>query len=172
MKARDAAPWLSQENLLRFVVACAVLGITGAAGEGAASKATTEGFALVDTDKSGSITPGEWDSAASSGVLATVAAKIAASAAASVSSVSQFPVALLNSITMTIATELGDKTFCIAAVMAMRYPRSAVFAGAILVSRCCTAEKAVRTLGLLFLLLSPFPLLAVVLLSLCRPCSP
>lgn len=32
---------------------------------------------------------------------------------------------------MTIATELGDKTFCIAAVMAMKYPRVAVFAGAI-----------------------------------------
>lgn len=32
---------------------------------------------------------------------------------------------------MTIATELGDKTFCIAAVMAMKYPRAAIFAGAI-----------------------------------------
>ena len=42
-----------------------------------------------------------------------------------------FGVATLNSISMTIATELGDKTFCIAAVMAMRYNRVFVFAGAI-----------------------------------------
>ena len=33
--------------------------------------------------------------------------------------------------TMIIATELGDKTFCIAAVMAMRHNRIIVFAGAI-----------------------------------------
>lgn len=43
-----------------------------------------------------------------------------------------FAVAALNSLTMTIATEIGDKTFCIAAVLAMRYPRGAVFTGAIL----------------------------------------
>ena len=40
-------------------------------------------------------------------------------------------VAFFNSVTMTIATELGDKTFCIAALMAMRYNRIFVFAGAI-----------------------------------------
>ena len=39
--------------------------------------------------------------------------------------------AFFNSVTMTIATELGDKTFCIAALMAMRYNRMFVFAGAI-----------------------------------------
>ncbi len=40
--------------------------------------------------------------------------------------------AFLNSLTMIIATELGDKTFCIAAVMAMRYNRLFVFFGAIM----------------------------------------
>lgn len=44
---------------------------------------------------------------------------------------STFSGATVNSIMMTIATELGDKTFCIAAVMAMRYNRLFVFAGGI-----------------------------------------
>jgi Ca2+/H+ antiporter, TMEM165/GDT1 family len=38
--------------------------------------------------------------------------------------------ALFNSFTMTIATELGDKTFCIAAVLAMKYNRMYVLIGA------------------------------------------
>lgn len=39
--------------------------------------------------------------------------------------------AFLNSIAMIIVTELGDKTFFIAAVMAMRHPRMVVYLGAI-----------------------------------------
>jgi putative Ca2+/H+ antiporter (TMEM165/GDT1 family) len=39
--------------------------------------------------------------------------------------------AFLNGITMIIATELGDKTFWLAALMAMRYTRIFVFAGSI-----------------------------------------
>jgi Ca2+/H+ antiporter, TMEM165/GDT1 family len=39
--------------------------------------------------------------------------------------------AFFNSIAMIIVTELGDKTFFIAAIMAMRNPRLVVFAGAI-----------------------------------------
>jgi putative Ca2+/H+ antiporter (TMEM165/GDT1 family) len=38
--------------------------------------------------------------------------------------------ATVNGFTMTVATEIGDKTFCIAAVMAMRYNRLLVFSGA------------------------------------------
>ena len=38
--------------------------------------------------------------------------------------------ATVNGFTMTVATEVGDKTFCIAAVMAMRYNRLLVFSGA------------------------------------------
>lgn len=39
--------------------------------------------------------------------------------------------ALLNSVAMIIVTELGDKTFFIAAILAMRHERSVVFIGAI-----------------------------------------
>jgi putative Ca2+/H+ antiporter (TMEM165/GDT1 family) len=38
--------------------------------------------------------------------------------------------ALLSSFTMIIFSEIGDKTFLIAAILAMRHPRLAVFAGA------------------------------------------
>jgi putative Ca2+/H+ antiporter (TMEM165/GDT1 family) len=40
--------------------------------------------------------------------------------------------AFTSSVAMILATEIGDKTFFIAAVMSMRYDRSAVFGGAIL----------------------------------------
>jgi hypothetical protein len=39
--------------------------------------------------------------------------------------------AFTSSVMMILATEIGDKTFFIAAVMSMRNPRSAVFLGAI-----------------------------------------
>ena len=42
-----------------------------------------------------------------------------------------FWTALLNSVAMIIVTELGDKTFFIAAILAMRHDRSVVFTGAI-----------------------------------------
>ncbi|KAJ7632256.1 hypothetical protein FB45DRAFT_1002785 [Roridomyces roridus] len=38
--------------------------------------------------------------------------------------------ALTNSILMILASEIGDKTFLIAAILAMRHPRAVVFAGA------------------------------------------
>jgi putative Ca2+/H+ antiporter (TMEM165/GDT1 family) len=41
-----------------------------------------------------------------------------------------FWTAFANSVAMIIVTELGDKTFFIAAVMAMRHPRLVVYAGA------------------------------------------
>mmetsp|Transcript_33619 Transcript_33619/g.41177 ORF Transcript_33619/g.41177 Transcript_33619/m.41177 type:complete len:336 (-) Transcript_33619:94-1101(-) len=44
----------------------------------------------------------------------------------------KFVPAFINSLSMIIATEIGDKTFFIAAVMSMRNDRRAVFAGAIL----------------------------------------
>ncbi len=39
--------------------------------------------------------------------------------------------ALFQSILMIIVSELGDKTFFIAAILAMRHPRVVVFAGAV-----------------------------------------
>lgn len=46
--------------------------------------------------------------------------------------------AFVNSLSMIIATEIGDKTFFIAAVMSMRNDRLAVFSGAILALVCMT----------------------------------
>jgi hypothetical protein len=54
-----------------------------------------------------------------------------ASLTAAVAAAKGVGTAFFNSLTMIIATELGDKTFCIAAVMAMRYNRLFVFLGAI-----------------------------------------
>jgi Ca2+/H+ antiporter, TMEM165/GDT1 family len=45
--------------------------------------------------------------------------------------VNGFWAAFFNSVTMIIVTELGDKTFFIAAVLAMRYDRWLIFTGAI-----------------------------------------
>lgn len=42
-----------------------------------------------------------------------------------------FWTAFANSVAMIVATEIGDKTFFIAAIMAMSYPRMAVFGGAV-----------------------------------------
>lgn len=39
--------------------------------------------------------------------------------------------AFLASLSVIVVSELGDKTFFIAAIMAMRHPRLTVFAGAI-----------------------------------------
>lgn len=50
--------------------------------------------------------------------------------------------AFVNSAAMTVATELGDKTFFIAAIMAMRQDRIAVFAGAIGALAVMTALSA------------------------------
>lgn len=46
--------------------------------------------------------------------------------------------AFMNSFSMIIATEIGDKTFFIAAIMSMKCDRSAVFSGAILALICMT----------------------------------
>eukprot|EP00186_Timspurckia_oligopyrenoides_P000129 CAMPEP_0182444882 /NCGR_PEP_ID=MMETSP1172-20130603/3191_1 /TAXON_ID=708627 /ORGANISM="Timspurckia oligopyrenoides, Strain CCMP3278" /LENGTH=242 /DNA_ID=CAMNT_0024640537 /DNA_START=240 /DNA_END=968 /DNA_ORIENTATION=+ len=45
---------------------------------------------------------------------------------------SGFGSALVQSLMMTIVTELGDKTFFIAAILAMKHPRALVLAGALL----------------------------------------
>ena len=48
-----------------------------------------------------------------------------------------------KSASMTVVSEIGDKTFFIAAVMAMKHPRSAVFIGAWLALAVMTALSAV-----------------------------
>lgn len=82
-------------------------------------------FDKVDANRDGAIDRLEFaalEKSDSSGVLNTMAG--------SVRKVGFLP-AFLNGITMIIATELGDKTFWLAALMAMRYTRIFVFAGSI-----------------------------------------
>lgn len=45
----------------------------------------------------------------------------------------------ISSLSVIIVSELGDKTFFIAAIMAMKYARTTVFAGAILALAVMTA---------------------------------
>ncbi len=59
-----------------------------------------------------------------------------------------FGVALWNSLAMIIFTELGDKTFFIAAIMAMRYSRMVVYTGAIGALALMTVLSAVIGLAL------------------------
>lgn len=49
----------------------------------------------------------------------------------SITSAKGFASGFVSSISMIIVSELGDKTFFIAAVMAMKHPRLVVFSGAI-----------------------------------------
>lgn len=56
--------------------------------------------------------------------------------------------AFVNSLSMILATEIGDKTFFIAAVMSMRNDRAAVFAGAILALICMTILSSLMGLVL------------------------
>eukprot|EP00814_Leptocylindrus_danicus_P004681 CAMPEP_0116010260 /NCGR_PEP_ID=MMETSP0321-20121206/3902_1 /TAXON_ID=163516 /ORGANISM="Leptocylindrus danicus var. danicus, Strain B650" /LENGTH=268 /DNA_ID=CAMNT_0003479339 /DNA_START=11 /DNA_END=817 /DNA_ORIENTATION=- len=56
--------------------------------------------------------------------------------------------AFVNSISMIIATEIGDKTFFIAAVLSMRSDRLAVFSGAILALICMTVLSTLMGLVL------------------------
>ncbi|KAI8868334.1 UPF0016-domain-containing protein [Ramicandelaber brevisporus] len=51
--------------------------------------------------------------------------------------------AFLSSVAVIFATEIGDKTFLIAAVMAMRHPRTTIFLGAILALFIMSALSAV-----------------------------
>lgn len=115
---------------LRLALAAAAVAFVAAkaAGDGSAALATTAAslFDEVDANHDGSIDRGEFElleKTAPPGFLSSSFKALAKKAG--------FIPALINSITMTVATELGDKTFCIAAVMAMRYNRVAVFMGAI-----------------------------------------
>jgi hypothetical protein len=98
-----------------------------------APSAIDTAFAAADVDHDGKLTRDEFAGLASTvpkkkGVLDFSVASLTAAAAAA----KGMGTAFFNSLTMIIATELGDKTFCIAAVMAMRYNRGFVFLGAIM----------------------------------------
>jgi Ca2+/H+ antiporter, TMEM165/GDT1 family len=112
-------------------------------------------FDKLDLDQDGTITRSEWekyyadhpqkdeitvgggDGASTSGTVGGKGSDGAAGVRvqATVEKYSQggsgFMPALVNSFSMIIVTEIGDKTFFIAAILAMSHPRVAVFAGAI-----------------------------------------
>lgn len=96
----------------------------------AAQKADTsssEVFSTVDSNHDGVIDRTEFSTLEKndkSGWLLTLAGKAK-------QLTTSFWKATYGSLSMIIATEIGDRTFCIAAVMAMRYARLTVFAGAI-----------------------------------------
>jgi hypothetical protein len=66
----------------------------------------------------------------------------AKAAADEAESTSGFWAAFFNSVSMIIVTELGDKTFFIAAVLAMRHDRLLIFAGAMGGSAVATQESS------------------------------
>mmetsp|Transcript_24548 Transcript_24548/g.36394 ORF Transcript_24548/g.36394 Transcript_24548/m.36394 type:complete len:306 (-) Transcript_24548:181-1098(-) len=94
-------------------------------------------FDSFDANHDGSINHEEFDlglekmSAALKGPL-PVGASASISWYSALSSAGSFWKGFTSSVAMIIATEIGDKTFFIAAVLSMRHDRSAVFSGAIL----------------------------------------
>lgn len=66
--------------------------------------------------------------------------------------------AFLASLSVIIVSELGDKTFFIAAIMAMRHPRLTVFAGAMLALGLMTvlSGKCLVIVSLVFIVLTLF----------------
>merc|ERR1719329_355007 len=60
----------------------------------------------------------------------------------------QFWPAFVNSLSMIIATEIGDKTFFIAAVLSMKNDRFAVFSGAYIALICMTVLSTLMGLVL------------------------
>uniref|UniRef100_A0A1Q3F8E6 GDT1 family protein n=2 Tax=Culex tarsalis TaxID=7177 RepID=A0A1Q3F8E6_CULTA len=126
-------------NIVRATVSCSyfcvfylmILCLLDTAGVGA-NKMPEEDISMVtelnnpNVDSSGS--PGEKKSSAGGGFL---------------SSDVGFMHAFIASFSVIIVSELGDKTFFIAAIMAMRHPRLTVFAGAIAALALMTVLSAV-----------------------------
>lgn len=114
--------------MLRRVLVCAFVAAAcaAAAAKDASEDSKKQLFEKVDSNHDGVIDSNEFKVLGDqdkTGMVSTALKALTKGAG--------FMPALLNSITMTIATELGDKTFCIAAVLSMRFSRLAVFGGAI-----------------------------------------
>jgi putative Ca2+/H+ antiporter (TMEM165/GDT1 family) len=102
------------------------------------TRATVDWFDAIDTNHDGSITRAEYDEAMLK-IQATVSADLPKSLQQPRHWVhtltygsGSFWKGFTSGVAMIIATEIGDKTFFIAAVLSMRHDRSAVFCGAIL----------------------------------------
>jgi len=94
------------------------------------SKFDLKDFYVLDQNHDGKITKSE--------VTSQFSGASAASAAADNDTVGGFTNAFTSSTAMIIATEIGDKTFFIAAVLSMRNSRVMVFAGGVFALICMT----------------------------------
>lgn len=88
-------------------------------------------FSLFDSNHDGSISKDEYQQGMSK-LQSRLEGPVPPSFLESLDISKGFWKAFSSSVAMIIATEIGDKTFFIAAVLSMRFDRSAVFAGAII----------------------------------------
>lgn len=106
-------------------------------------KLTLTDFIALDTDRNEKITPDEFRGAlrGKGSTLTTTTSTTGGGAGVSGggrTTTTSFIKGFTSSTAMIIATEIGDKTFFIAAVLSMRHSRINVFAGSILALVCMT----------------------------------
>jgi len=112
-------------------------------------KSKYEFFSLIDSNHDGVINESEYEAGISNlyGLLSKKATSSSSSLTSSFSNDSikvsssddlSFLSAFFNSVAMILATEIGDKTFFIAAILSMKHDRLVIFAGSILALICMT----------------------------------
>jgi len=89
---------------------------------------TDADFNVVDKDNDGFLTKTEYEHFS---LLTHVPKKFQGKVQSVAEDTNKFWSAFVNSVAMILATEVGDKTFFIAAILSMRHPQGIVFAGAI-----------------------------------------
>lgn len=114
-------------------------------------KSKHEFFSLIDSNHDGVINESEYE-AGISNLYGLLSKKATSSSSSSFSNDSikerlsylsssedlSFLSAFFNSVAMILATEIGDKTFFIAAILSMKHDRLVIFAGSILALICMT----------------------------------
>jgi len=114
-------------------------------------KSKHEFFSLIDSNHDGVINESEYE-AGISNLYGLLSKKATSSSTSSFSNDSikerlsylsssedlSFLSAFFNSVAMILATEIGDKTFFIAAILSMKHDRLVIFAGSILALICMT----------------------------------
>jgi len=121
----------------------------------AAAGATAEAFAAGDANHDGHLDPTEFDAALASLYIKEATAgrikppdAVALEAPSGEAFHAKFYKAFVNSMGMIWATEIGDKTFFIAAILAMRHARLVVFSGALGALAVMTVLSAILGLAL------------------------
>lgn len=120
---------------LAYIAALALLPLHLAAAQQAlpsqvVASSEKDAFSTVDANHDGSIDRTEWTALEKNDKEGWLGSLSGAGRALK-QDISSFAKATYSSLSMILATEVGDRTFCIAAIMAMRYARLTVFAGAI-----------------------------------------